>query len=193
MPDKEPSFDQHRWEYEQNRALAERAHDQESHFFEEMNERASNNANIALRTLLLINGGAAVTMLAFIGNLVSVDGAQFSNMLADLTSPMLWFVWGVALTVVAIGFAYFTTYCFVAGSYHKGRHYEHPFIRETSASKRWLRAGGVCQIIAILLALASLGFFIYGMRDVRNAISALHNVEQVNAVSLTFVMRLQSG
>lgn len=53
-----------------------------------------------------------------------------------------------------------------------------PLVRvsETTASKRWLRIAIGFQIAAIVIAFASLGFFVFGMFEMRDAITALHSV-----------------
>ena len=51
--------------------IASQAHKAETEFFTQTNEASIGNANIALRTLVLINGGAALAFLTFIGNQMS--------------------------------------------------------------------------------------------------------------------------
>jgi hypothetical protein len=63
-------YDQNKWEFEINKSVAERAHDNETEFGHKANEAAINSANAAIRIALLMNGGAAVSVLAFIGGLV---------------------------------------------------------------------------------------------------------------------------
>lgn len=52
---------------------AERAHDTVTDFASKTNTAAVEAANLALRTAMLINGGAAISVLAFIGGLASRD------------------------------------------------------------------------------------------------------------------------
>ncbi len=164
-------WDAKKWEYEQNRSMAEKQHDDENEFFFRVNEATINNGNLALRTLVLINGGAAVAILAFVGSLVTTNGEKFSNHLTQLTSPLMWFAWGVALAAIGIGLAYAANYSTVSHASSKSRHYEHPFVRDTPASNRWMIAVYTFQALAILVAIGSLAMFIYGMYDIRSAIT----------------------
>jgi hypothetical protein len=107
------------------------------------------------------------------GHLVSADKTKFITKLAELTSPLMWFAWGVALATLAIGLSYLTNYSIAARSFFKSRHYEHPYIRGTAVSKRWTIIAGVFQGAAVILALASLGLFISGMVEIRDVIVAL--------------------
>ena len=75
------------------------------------NKAAIDNANHALRTLILINGGAAIAILAFLGAVISSDTNQFADDIVVVTSPIAWFAWGVALATLGMAFAYFTNYC----------------------------------------------------------------------------------
>jgi hypothetical protein len=59
----------------------------------------------ALKTLALINGGAAVAILAYLGNLASHSPAR---RLSDMTWAMVCFAAGLLLTVLAFIFAYLT-------------------------------------------------------------------------------------
>ena len=52
---------------------AQRAFDLHSSQLDKMNEAAIKSANSALRACLLINGGAAVSVLAFIGSLATKE------------------------------------------------------------------------------------------------------------------------
>jgi len=53
------------------------------------------------RYLALINGGAIVALLAYLGN---VEG----NNVPDLSEPLLWFIGGLVACGIAMAFAYLT-------------------------------------------------------------------------------------
>jgi hypothetical protein len=65
----EQNIARQKWLYEQNVKAAERAHDKSYEFRTQTNEAAMQGGNLALRMGLLINGGAAVALLTFIGTL----------------------------------------------------------------------------------------------------------------------------
>lgn len=167
------SEDQIRWEYEQNRTLAERAHDQENTFIHKLNDAAILTGNHTLRALIIINGGAAIALLAFIGHLISVQNGVFSKSLGELTAPLIWFAWGVALATVSMGFSYVTNYSYSSHASRKSKHYQAPYIRETLSSKRWLRFGFIFQIFAVLTAIVSIYLFVSGMVEIRDVIKGL--------------------
>jgi hypothetical protein len=69
--------DQHAYEtaeHEANVRAAERAHDQQNEARDKANEGAMRDAQAAIRVLLAVNGGAAIAVFAFIGNLASKTG-----------------------------------------------------------------------------------------------------------------------
>jgi hypothetical protein len=101
----------------------------------------------ALRTALVINGGAAVALLAFIGNLwsqLSQPGTTPSAVavIADLARSMLSFTGGVWLAAIATGTTYLTQLAYQDD-------------RETTA--KWLRG------LTIVLVVAALGAFGWGV------------------------------
>jgi len=61
----------------------------------------------ALKSIILINGGAAVSMLAFIGNLASKQGLS-SQAMTLFTQPMLLFAMGVLSGALGTGGTYVT-------------------------------------------------------------------------------------
>lgn len=56
----------------------------------------------SLKMTFLMNGGASLALLAFIGNLADKN----SKIIADLGCSLLWFAIGTLLVVVASGFVY---------------------------------------------------------------------------------------
>jgi hypothetical protein len=85
--------------------VAERAHDVETEFGTAANAAAIKNAEEVIKAATLINGGASVAMLAFIGTLVSRDVLS-SEQLVNITKPLLYFGCGVAASIVASAAAY---------------------------------------------------------------------------------------
>lgn len=60
----------------------------------------------ALKSALLINGGAAVALLAFIGNVWS--SANTSRVLPEISTALLLYVFGVLAAAIAAGATYFS-------------------------------------------------------------------------------------
>ncbi len=171
MTSQDPEYE--RRLHEQNMALAQRMHDQEFVFMQSVAKAAVNSGIFALRTLVLINGGAAIALLAFVGGLATIDDAQFRERLADLTAPLLWFVWGVVAATVSIFFGYLTNYCTASGSAKKERIWDHPWVEDTKASRTWEGFSNLFQVLAIVAGAASLWFFVQGMLEIRDVVTFL--------------------
>ena len=167
-------YQHNKWEYEQNTTTAERAHDAEAEFGLRINEAAINNSNLALRALLIINGGAAIALLAFIGNLVPVAPSVYANLpkvIPSITS-LMWFALGVAVTVFGMAFAYFTNYFYTGASAKRTRSYEHPYIQETQISHKWVKLGLTFHSLAVIFALIAIVSFMLGVYEVNEMIKA---------------------
>ena len=173
MSDQPQDPNHQKWSYEQNRSVAERQHDNETDFGNRASADAITSANHVIRALLLINGGAAIALLAFIGQLVSRETSQSVLKLSEVTAPLTWFAWGVSAAVCSVAFAYLTNFSTASSSVSKSRSYVHPYVEDNPTSKRWTMATWFFQFHAMAAAAISLGFFIYGMLEVREAISLL--------------------
>lgn len=90
-----------RAEHERNIAWYEA---QQSHYLE-MFRSVIQVGQSALKSIILINGGAAVSMLAFIGNLASKQRLSTEAMTL-LTGPMLFFAMGVLSGALGTGGTY---------------------------------------------------------------------------------------
>ena len=86
---------------------AERAHGTITDFASKTNTAAIEVANLALRTAMLINGGAAISVLAFIGGLASRDKVSLQA-ITQTAATLVWFATGVAVATLSMGLAYFT-------------------------------------------------------------------------------------
>jgi hypothetical protein len=79
-----------------NRQDALRVHDRSRRVSEATDEATIKAGEVAIRTVMLINGGAAVSVLAFIGALVRQDGGLTIKQVAGVSNSLLWFGGGVA-------------------------------------------------------------------------------------------------
>ncbi len=100
----------------------------------------------ALKSALLINGGAAVALLAFIGN-VWVKGTSQAAV-NSLTSSIASFSFGVLLAAIASGTTYLTQY----GHHHK-----------------WGKLAVAFHVITVALVLASYVLFALGTYNAYSA------------------------
>ncbi|GAA0326616.1 hypothetical protein GCM10009087_41140 [Sphingomonas oligophenolica] len=136
--------------------------DAKDEYAKSVNEKAIDSSNMVLKTLILIHGGSAVALLAFIGNLSGKTSPILGGKIGSLATTIIWFGWGVAITVAAMTCAYFTNYLTVG----------HAFADIEETKKRYAFWKAAFHIPAVLLTLSSLCLFLFGMYQVRDAISA---------------------
>jgi hypothetical protein len=167
-----PQFEYQKWTHELKLRDAERAHDSTTDFAAKTNAAALDNANLAMRTAVLINGGAAVSVLAFIGGLNSQARVPLASLI-PIAASLVWFAVGVAAATFAMGCAYLTNYSIAGDVVHRKKQWEHPYILPTVRSRAWRCAAILFQWVAIIGALASLVLFVYGVIEIKNAIGHL--------------------
>jgi hypothetical protein len=95
-----------------------------------------------LKSTILINGGAAAALLAFIGNVW--DSSLSSATVSGLTNSVLLFSSGVLAAAFGTAFTYCTQYCYAEG---------------------WKKRGIVFHIVTVLLVLLAFSLFGYGTHE----------------------------
>jgi hypothetical protein len=160
--------------YDINQRAAERAHDQNAEFVKDVNLAVIKNADSAVKALILINGGAAISVLTFVGALATKDRISTSD-LSIIAASLLWFALGLVTTALTACFAYLTNYAAVGSAAAMQKTWEHPFIVSTPTSRRWRYAALVFHAVALACAIGSLVLFVKGMLDVKTAISTIHD------------------
>jgi hypothetical protein len=151
---------------------AHHAHDHVNEFQRSLNEAAIKGADAALRSALLINGGAAVSVLAFIGGLAAQSRIKLDQLQAVAHSLAL-FAFGVAAAVVSMVFAYLTN--LVAADIERSlvRLAQPPFIAPGKHTPSLGRVKTIFHITALSFGIASLVLFLYGVFNVKDAITHL--------------------
>lgn len=110
----------------------------------EMFRSVISSGQAAIRSSFLLNGGASVALLAFIGHL-----AQFRVALVpDFAVSLLWFSLGVLATAVTSGATYLSQWLYAS---------EQAFA---------VKAGLWVNILCILLGIGSYALFVFGLLDV---------------------------
>jgi hypothetical protein len=166
-----------KWVYEQNAHAtelatelnvksAERAHDRSDEFATRANEAAIQGGNLALRMGLLINGGAAVALLTFLGTLTVDQKRSIAPILA-------WFAWGVVFASGALVAAYFTNRAVSGTERSRKWQYEEPHVKDEPHTWKWKVVYWVFFGISVILGLGSLGAFITGMLAAQDALTKL--------------------
>lgn len=151
---------------ENNKAvLAEYGIDAQRSF--ESARSANQSGAEAIKATTLINGGAAVAMLAFVGHLASIRAE--AAVIMSFAEPLRLFVEGVLLGVLASGAVYFSQSSYgisldleFKNKEAKWENNEDLAAKKHKASVRWRRAGKAINFIAILAGLAALCCFAFG-------------------------------
>ena len=101
----------------------------------------------AIKSAFLLNGGAAVAILAFIAHLIQVD----KSAVEDFSCCLLLFSFGTLTAAATAGFTYLTQWFYAGG-------------------KTWAYTAGVClNILCILLGFSSYGLFAWGLFAARSS------------------------
>jgi hypothetical protein len=172
MTEEPVTFEERKWREEKSREDMERAHDQMHDDRHKITDAAIQSGQITIRTAALMNGGAAVVVLGFVGGLIG-QGRVEVNQINTIAGSLMWFVYGVAAAVCSLGSAYIVNYC---------RRWQIDTLQETSAppyfvstaiSDRWKQTTRLFQLIALIVGVLSLVFFVVGMWDLRDSIGEL--------------------
>ena len=167
-----PSLEYRQWVYEKKREDAQRAFDRQDARLDMFNEAAVKIADSALRAGLLINGGAAVSVLAFIGSLATKDLIAVSQ-LSRVARSLEVFAFGVAAAVVGMGLSYLTHLWDADYTGSLKRTADFPFVEPGARSKRYRYLRTATHVLAVVAFLFCIGCFILGMISVRDAIEHL--------------------
>ena len=147
------------------------AHSRAAAWRESLNGHTAESSNQAIKAAGIINGGAAVALLALIGNMVDKDAtATISGEVIGFS--LIIFVAGIAASAFASGGAYFTNYLYVAASSRRIWDYKHPYVHDTRGSRICAWTGGLFHVVSVILVLFSYGFFVYGAYVSRDLVTA---------------------
>jgi hypothetical protein len=150
-----------------DRKAAERAHENLTEFTRQNYEAAFKSGQIALRTVVLVNGGAAVAVLFFLGIIAArVSVAQISI----VASSLIWFVAGITFGLIALTCAYLTNLYDANVGTSLSQTWQYPYNQPGRYTQYFVRVSRFVHIVAIVAGTASLVLFIVGMWDVRSAI-----------------------
>ncbi|MGF6759385.1 hypothetical protein [Paraburkholderia sp. GAS42] len=122
----------------------------------EMFKSAVEAGQTALKSAILINGGAAATVLAFAGNAIT-KGQILPGMplLTHIGAALLWFMFGLSGAGIATGFRYLSQFAYNLSN---------------GGAPRWKSAGTAGNIISICLGVGSFVAFFLGGMDAYHAI-----------------------
>ena len=153
-----------------DRKTAERAHENLTEFTRQNYEAAFKSGQIALRTVVLVNGGAAVAVLFFLSAIAAkVSVAQISV----VTHSLIWFVAGITCGLIALTCAYLTNLYDANVGTSVSQTWQYPYSQPGRYTHYFVRISRFVHILAIVAGSASLLLFIVGMWDIRSAIILL--------------------
>jgi hypothetical protein len=162
------SLEHTRWLLDNARRDAERAFDREDAILDAYGQAAISAGTLALRSAMWINGGAAVTVLSFIGGLVGTS--RNIHAVTPVADTLIWFAAGAGLAVVGMALSYLVNYCAGGLRASQKRHWEHPYIRPAATTRRWQVAVTCLQWSAVAAGALSLLCFILGVFAVHGAV-----------------------
>jgi len=166
----ELQIEEGKWLHNLKREDANRAHDTNRDFHTYVNKSSVETANLTLRTLVVINGGAAIAVLTFLGGVAAKEKIDFAQV-GLVAGTIKWFAVGVALAVFGIALAYLTNYALTEIASSQINNWDHPYITDGPNTKRWRRINRVLHIFAITVAIGSLLLFLIGMNNTSNSIA----------------------
>jgi hypothetical protein len=176
MSDQPTPHEHEKCVYEQVRNEERRAHDRFAEFHLALSESAIKSSELTLRTAVIINGGAAISVLAFI----AAQGRIGVSQLGGIADCLILFALGVASATAGMCFSYLTHYFTFAGQESNKLSGEPPFVQSGPTMKWWKLSARVVYDLAILACLASLILFVMGMFDVKDAITVFSNDRGLN-------------
>ncbi|WP_155734640.1 hypothetical protein [Brucella intermedia] len=140
---------------------AERAHVRRSDALSKHGDHVLSYSNAAMKAPALASVGGIAALLGF----YSANYTRLSEkaeVLATLNDILFWLFLSLLLTVVAPGLSYFNQLAYVSSMSKETYHYDHPYIRDTKASKWYERLGDFMRILAILTVISSIGCLMRG-------------------------------
>jgi hypothetical protein len=172
MGDGPAGFEERKWREEKAREDLQRAQDQMHENRHKITEAAIQSGQVTIRTAALMNGGAAVVVLGFVGGPIG-QGRVEVNQINTIAGSLMWFVSGVAASVCSLGSAYIVNYCrrWQIDTLQEAN--EPPYFISTAASDRWKQITRAFQLFALIVGVLSLVFFVIGMWDLRESIGHL--------------------
>jgi hypothetical protein len=122
----------------------------------EMFKSVMEMAKVALTTAILVNGGAAVALLAFIANVSAKPNGSIN--IATVAGALMWFVFGVLLAALATGAGYLTQAMF-ANAQYAPREHETSDHKKSPSPARWATTAkwGSVTLVAIAYLLFVIG------------------------------------
>jgi len=153
-----------------DRAAAQRAHESLTEFTRQNFEAAFRSGQIALRTLVLVNGGAAVAVLFFLGTIATKVTVPQMSVVAH---SLIWFAAGITCGLIALTSAYLTNLYDANVGASVSQTWEYPYSMPGRYTHYFVQVSRFAHIVALVAGAASVALFILGVLDVRSAVILL--------------------
>jgi hypothetical protein len=112
---------------------------------------AADFATLAIRSLILVSGGALIAILTFLGNLWTKDDAIAQGIAHSMTTAVKWFAFALFMSLLTAILAYFSS---LAQVYRLTR-------QSTFLARRAFRIRGVAVVAALVsLVVIGIAFFV---------------------------------
>lgn len=153
--------------------LALRAHEQEDQEFASANEAAIKTGTDFLKAATLINGGAIVAVLSFLGNIKSER--LFELAVIAFPKALLIFAFGAGAAVASLGIGYLVNYGCAWYISTRSKNWEEPFV---SGGSQKLRAVIIAlTVTSVVLGILSIALFGWGLLSTVEAFKNLKSVK----------------
>ena len=113
---------------------AKRAHDDLKAIAKLKDEAAIKSGGDAVRMVILVNGGAVVAVLAFLGN---ISGKIPNTQIPSVAASLRWFAWGVAAGLASMFCGYLTNLAHTNLFTSYNHTYEHPYVSDGPNTNRY--------------------------------------------------------
>jgi len=169
MSDDSNEFERAKYFEEVNRDHALRAHDRNATEQNDYLKAALDTSALAIRSLILVNGAAVISLLAFLGAVeASAGAAEFKS--TYLVWPILWFALGVGSGAFTAVLAYLVNLMDHGIASLVTLTWEHPYVVRKEEADRRQKIRNVVHWLAIIMAATSLVSFFGGTISVTCAI-----------------------
>jgi hypothetical protein len=166
------TFEERKWREDVAREDRRRAQDRMHEDRHKITDAAMQSGQVTIKTAAVMNGGAAVVVLGFVGGLIGQGRVELSQ-INTIAGSLMWFVYGVAAAVCSLGSAYIVNYCRRWQIDTLKETDAPPYFVPTTASARWKWITRAFQLIALVVGVLSLVFFVVGMWDLQGSIVLL--------------------
>jgi hypothetical protein len=181
MTDQKP--DEPDWRYVMAREDTHREHDRIDSYNDKLNDATFKSSDAALRACLLVNGGAAVSVLAFIGGLLSKGLIEDPQQLKPVADSLVPFACGVVAAVLGMGLSYVVNFLTDLYMNSRTKTWMHPWSEPGKNTKCIGVARNSFDALAALVGVASVVFFVCGIFAVRNSVEHIQPATHTQATS----------